>query len=425
MPNMLLAAIENGASHSAFEQLYGRRAPAAAARCLAAVRSFESVFGPRESCRLFSAPGRSEIAGNHTDHQNGQVLAAAVTLDILAVVSPNADGVIRMKSPAYPLLKVNVHELSPRKNERASSHALVRGVAGGLKRAGFHVGGFDAFVVSDVPKGAGLSSSAAYSVLIGSILSGLYNKGAIPPLTLALAARYAENRYFGKPSGLMDQLACAEGGFTRIDFARPEQPQVAHIDCDIHALGYSFCIVSPGGSHAKLTPEYAAIPAEMRSVAACFDKQQLSEVNEGAFYDALGSLRGRVSDRAILRAMHFFAENARVPQIARALEDRDMPRVVALLRASGESSEQLLQNVCPASPKERSLALALALSGRLLDGRGAWRVHGGGFAGTMLACMPSGDIPAYVAEMERAFSQGCCYLPEIRPAGGTEILPLS
>lgn len=422
MPNMLLAAIESGACHSAFENLYGSRAPAQDARALAAVRSFESVFGPCENCRLFSAPGRSEIAGNHTDHQNGQVAAAAVTLDILAVVSPNRDGVIRMKSPDYPLLKVNVHELPPRKNERASSHALVRGVASALKRAGYAIGGFDAFVVSDVPKGAGLSSSAAYSVLIGSILSGLYNGGKIPPLALALAAKYAENRYFGKPSGLMDQLACAEGGFIRIDFKKPDQPLVEHIDCDLGALGYSFCIVSPGGSHAKLTQEYAAIPTEMRSVAACFGKRLLSEVDEAAFYEALGTLRGRVSDRAILRALHFFEENARVPKIAQALKDKDMPLAIALLRASGESSEQLLQNVCPARPQERSLALALALSKRLLDGRGAWRVHGGGFAGTMLACMPSGDIPAYVAEMERVFLKGCCYLLELRTAGGTEIL---
>jgi len=423
MPNKLVAAIESGACHSAFSKLYGSRAPAQDARCLAAIRSFEAVFGQRKGCRLFSAPGRSEIAGNHADHQNGMVLAAAVTLDILAVVSPNPDGIIRMKSPDYPLLKVSTHELSPRKNERGSSHALVRGVASGLKRAGFSNGGFDAFVVSDVPKGAGLSSSAAYSILIGSILSGLYNGGAIPPLALALSAKYAENRYFGKPSGLMDQLACAEGGFTRIDFAQPEQPQVLHIDCDLGALGYSFCIVSPGGSHAKLTQEYAAIPADMQSVAAYFGKRLLCEVDGAAFYDALGSLRGRVSDRAILRSLHFFSENARVPKIAEALQNKDMPEAIALLRASGESSEQLLQNICPANPQERSLSLALALSSRILSGKGAWRVHGGGFAGTMLACMPSGDIPAYVAEMERVFFKGCCYLPEVRPAGGTEILP--
>lgn len=417
----LIAALERGDYRASFSSLYGERAVRCTARCIAAAHAFEAAFGPREALRIFSAPGRSEIGGNHTDHQRGRVLAAAVSLDMLAVVSENRDGVIRMKSDGYPMLKVNIRELSPRKHERGSSHALVRGVADGLRRAGFRVGGFDAFVVSDVPKGSGLSSSAAYGILVGSILSGLYNQDAIPPLQRALAAKHAENLYFGKPSGLMDQLACAEGGFVEIDFLDPVQPLVNRIGCDPAALGWAVCIVSPGGSHARLTQEYAAIPAEMNAVAAQFGKTCLREVDEAAFYDALGTLRGRVPDRALLRAMHFFSENARVPEMTAALKQADMPRLAALLRASGESSQLLLENVCPAEPVERSLALALALSKRLLGEHGAWRVHGGGFAGTMLAFMPAGMVEAYRAEMERAFGAGCCYGLEIRALGGTEL----
>ncbi len=423
MQNSLSSALEQGAFIKTFSRLYGSRAGLQELRVREVLRSFEACYGRRDALRLFSAPGRSEIAGNHTDHQNGRVLAAAVTLDMLAVVSKNSDGLIRMKSDGYPLIKVNTHELSPCKHERGGSHALVRGVADGLRRAGFSIGGFDAFVVSDVPKGSGLSSSAAYSVLIGSILSGLYNDGAVPPLSLALAAKHAENQYFGKPSGLMDQMACAEGGFVQIDFADPLHPAVEHIDCDPATLGWTACIVSPGGSHARLTDEYAAIPAEMGSVAAYFGKTHLREINEREFYAALGALRGRVSDRAILRAMHFFDEDARVPLLSGALRAGDMPRFACLLNASGESSQLLLENVCPSEPGERALALALALSRRQLRDRGAWRVHGGGFAGTTLSFMPEGEFGAYQAEMERVFGTGCCYRLEIRPAGGTEIRP--
>ncbi|MDO4573318.1 MAG: galactokinase family protein, partial [Clostridia bacterium] len=404
-------------------RLYGSAAGAQPARCLKALRSFLDIYGERAAPRLFSAPGRAEIGGNHTDHQGGRVLAAAVTLDILAVVAPSRDGLVRIKSDGYPMLKVHTRELAPKKHERGGSHALVRGVADGLRRAGFRLGGFDAFMTSEVPKGSGLSSSAAFGVLVGSIFSGLYNGGAIPPLALAQAARHAENRYFGKPSGLMDQLAAAEGGFTFIDFADAARPRVRRIERTLRPLGWTLCIVAPGGGHARLTHEYAAIPADMDAVAAQFKKPHLSSVREEDFYQALGSLRGRVGDRALLRAMHFFSENARVPAMAEALEAGDMPRLAALLNASGESSFKRLQNIWPAAPQERSLALALALSERLLAGRGAWRVHGGGFAGTILALMPAGALPDYAAEMTRVFGEGCCYPLEVRPAGGAELLP--
>ena len=404
-----------------FQTLYKDNAAAQPARYAAALSAFTAAFGARSNLRLFSAPGRSEISGNHTDHQLGCVLAAAVTLDVIAVASERDDGRITLHSAGYAPMRLSAHELDMRSAERNTSLALVRGVLSYLKQRGYRVGGFDAYISSSVPKGSGLSSSAAYSVLIGTIISYLFNGGRITAVEQALAGKHAENKYFGKPSGLMDQLACACGGFVEIDFADPENPVVERIDCDITALGYAVCIVNAGGSHANLTPEYAAVPKEMCAVAEQFGKMHLREVDERAFYDRLPSLRNRVSDRALLRAMHFFGENARVRTQGAALRRGDMDAFKRLMLESGESSFMLLQNVCPTDAGERSVALALALTQRELSGIGAWRIHGGGFAGTILALVPSAGAASYSREMERVFGPDCCYQLSVRPVGGVEL----
>ncbi len=408
---------------AAFRDLYADNVNEQPARYAALAETSADAFGARGDMRFFSAPGRSEIGGNHTDHQQGCVLAAAVTLDVAAAAAKRRDGVVRIHSAGYAPLTIDLNDLGVHEEERESSAALVRGTAAALRRRGYAVGGFDAAICSAVPKGSGLSSSAAYSVLLCTIFSCLYNDGRVPPVEQALCSQFAENVYFGKPSGLMDQLACALGGFAAIDFRLPETPQIERIDCDLASLGYAICIVNAGGSHADLTGEYAAVPGEMKAVAAYFGKPNLRETDEAAFYRALPALRACAGDRAVLRAMHFFGENARVARLADALKARDMAAFRALMNESGRSSFELLQNVCPTNAKERSVALALAVTERMLDGCGAWRVHGGGFAGTIQALVPLEQIDAYSAEMERVFGAGSCYRLSIRSAGGVELLP--
>ncbi|MEG1882193.1 MAG: galactokinase family protein [Clostridia bacterium] len=406
-----------------FVDLYGEDAAVQPGRYDALLTTFAEDFGLRDAIRLFSAPGRSEIGGNHTDHQHGHVLACAVTLDMIAAVSARTDGKICIHSPGYPAVNIQIGALNPRENEKNTSVALVRGIAANLQLCGYRIGGFDACIATNVPKGSGLSSSAAYSILIATIFSNLYNSGSIPPLAQALSSQYAENLYFGKPSGLMDQLACVSGGFVAIDFADVEHPLIEKINCDLAALGYAICIVNAGGSHANLTSEYAAVPAEMRSVAKLFGKEHLREVNESDFYERMSEFRNLISDRALLRAMHFFSENKRVQQQAAALRSQDMAAFARLMIESGRSSFMQLQNVCPVNVTERSIALALAVTERLLDGAGAWRIHGGGFAGTIQALVPLDRMDMYIRQMKRLFGSECCYRLSVRSVGGTEILP--
>lgn len=413
--------LNNGELDDALRYLYGDALESQKQKYIALTNAFKSAFGESDDAVLFSAPGRSEIGGNHTDHQLGRVLAATVTMDTRAVVAPRADNIVRIHSQGYTPLCVSLDHLSPDSTEENASEALVRGIAERFTQTGRSIGGFDAVTASDVPKGSGLSSSAAFSILVSTIFSELYNDGKISPVEQALASKYAENRHFGKPSGLMDQLACAVGGFVAIDFEQPEEPKIEKIDCDLSALGYGICIVNCGGNHADLTHEYAAVTKDMRDVAQYFGKTVLREVDESAFYAALDQLRKSVSDRAILRAMHFFGDNARVPHQAEALKNKDIETFRQLMNDSGKSSFMLLQNVCPTDSSERGLALALALSERMLAGKGAWRVHGGGFAGTILALVPLETMPAYQAEMERVFGQGCCYRFAVRPVGGVKI----
>ncbi|MEG0944353.1 MAG: galactokinase family protein [Angelakisella sp.] len=415
----LTKKLQAGDFNVQLNHLYGGGAGVQSQRYIGAVEQQLKTFGEGKGIALFSAPGRSEVGGNHTDHQHGRVLAAAVTMDMLAAVSPTDENEIRILSEGYPLCTVSLASLSPVKDEENSSAALIRGVAAGFVERGYRVGGFDATMSSQVPKGSGLSSSAAYEVLLGTILSYLYNNGEVSPVEIAQIGQYAENKYFGKPCGLMDQTASSVGGFVAIDFADPTAPVVQQIDCDLASLGYTICIVNAGGSHANLTPEYAAIPAEMKAVAAFFGKEVLREVDADVFMEKLPELRRQVPDRALLRAIHFFDENDRARAQAIALQNKDTERFLTLIRQSGESSEKLLQNIYPATGgEERSVSLALVLSQHLLHQKGAWRVHGGGFAGTIQAFVPSHMVEEYCTEMEKIFGAGSCYRLAVRPVGG-------
>lgn len=419
LPKQWIQQIQRGAYDNQWEWLYGGTAAGQAARHIKALHAFEGNFGAATPVCLISAPGRTELCGNHTDHQRGHILAAAVTMDMLAAAAPRPDGRILLESRGYGRTQIDLGSLAPEKAEEGTTAALLRGVAARLDALGHAIGGFEAYVCSDVPAGSGLSSSAAMEVLIGSIFNFLYNNGALTPVCIAQAGQYAENRYFGKPCGLMDQLACAVGGAAAVDFEHAASPKVARIACDFDAMGHALYVVNAGGSHAGLTGEYAAIPAEMGAVAAAFGKDVLRQVDKADFYDRLGSLRGTVSDRAILRAMHYFSEDERAVALGRAVEAGEVGAYKAIMLASGASSMSRLQNIYPAPlADERSVALALALSEEILAGRGAWRIQGGGFAGTIQALVPHELCAAYEEGMRAAFGPGCCSRLHIRPVGG-------
>lgn len=385
---------------------------------------FARSFGDDEErpVVLCSAPGRTEICGNHTDHQHGRVLAGAVDLDFLACAAPNGLNRIRFQSEGWPMVEISLDELLPRTDERESTAALVRGMAGLVKERGYEVAGFDAYAVSEVLPGSGLSSSAACEVLLGVIENCLFCLGELDAVTIAQLGQRAENVYFGKPSGLMDQTASSVGGAVAIDFADPAEPVVRSVAVDLESLGYALCIIDSGASHAALTGEYASIPEEMGAVAAYFGRKVLREVDEAELLRALPELRRAAGDRAVLRAMHFFADDRRSAEEADALERGDMDAFLALVRESGRSSWELLQNITPTgAAKEQAMAVALAVAERALAGRGACRVHGGGFAGTIQAFVPLDALESFSAEVEAALGQGSCRALSIRPVGGTVI----
>ncbi len=386
-------------------------------------RLFESRFGAKPS-RWFSAPGRSEICGNHTDHNRGKVMAAAVNLDVIAAVEPTDDGTVTVKSVGHEENRVDISELSALESEKNTSTALVRGVLAGFRARGYKIGGFNAYTQSDVLKGSGLSSSAAFEVLIGTVLSGLYNGGEVSPVKIAKIAQFAENAYFGKPSGLMDQMASSVGGFTKIDFEDPEKPLIEAVSLDLEAHGHSLCIVDTKGSHADLTPDYAAIPAEMKAAAAFFGKDCLRGVSKAEIIANLPALREKVGDRAVLRALHFADENARVDSLAEAIKSGDFAAFLSVIDRSGESSYKYLQNVYScAHPEEQGVSLAIYLAKSLLDGEGAARVHGGGFAGTIQAFVPKHKLESFISGMEGVFGEGSCHVLNVRPFGGVEVAP--
>lgn len=419
----LIQRIREGAYDALFARLYGEsRVEAQRDRYCEAAAAFIDTFGEAEELVLFSAPGRTEIGGNHTDHNHGRVLAASVNLDVIAVAAPRADGRVRVKSKGYDMDEVSLDDLDVRDAEKNHSAALVRGTAARFAQLGYRVGGFDAYTTSDVLKGSGLSSSAAFEVLLGAILNQLYNGGAVSAVEVAKIAQYAENVYFGKPSGLMDQTASSVGGLVFIDFADPQTPLVERVEFDFAHCGYTPCILDSGADHADLTDEYAAIPQEMRSVARCFGKEVLREVNEAEFYAQLKQVREQTGDRAVLRAMHFFDENRRVLEQVQALKNGDFEGFLAGVRDSGRSSWMLLQNIIPlGSTAHQQMALAQALCEKLLDGRGACRVHGGGFAGTILAFVPDEMLGQFRSGAEAVLGAGSCHVLSIRQTGGTRL----
>ena len=382
---------------------------------------FAAAFGGTPE-RYFSAPGRTEIGGNHTDHQRGRVLAAAVNLDTRAAVRRNGTDTIRILSEGYPLCQVNLKELTPVEAEINTTPALIRGIAARFVELGCRVEGFDAYCQSSVLPGSGLSSSAAYEVLIGTIVNHLFFGGKISQPEIAMIGQYAENVFFGKPCGLMDQTASAVGNLVTIDFLDKDHPVIEPVDFDFSACGHALCIIDSQASHADLTDEYAAIPGELKAVCACFGKEVLTQIDEADFYGRLPYLRRKCGDRAVLRAVHFYQENARVPQQVAALKAGDFDAFLALVRQSGCSSYMYLQNVIPAGCKEhQDVAVALALCEHYLQGKGAFRVHGGGFAGTVQAFVPFHMLEEFRTGIDAVLGQGACHVLSIRPQGGVEM----
>lgn len=410
---------------SRFCEIYGSAAlETQKARYLHAVEEFEKLYGADREAALYSVAGRSELSGNHTDHNHGCVIAASIDLDIIAVASPSAGSVIRVKSEGFPedVVDFGVYN-APNPARYEKSDSLIAGMVAGFRKEGLAVGGFDAYTTSNVLKGSGISSSAAFEDMIGNILNYVYNDGKVSNVEIAKLAQYAENRFFGKPCGLMDQMACAVGGIIAIDFRDPSAPVIEQTDFDLSAAGYNLCIVNTGGNHADLTGDYASVPAEMKSVAAYFGKEVLRDTDENAVLAAIPALREKVGDRAILRALHFFAENRRVAAQKAALKAGDLDTFLANVIASGRSSFCYLQNVYTTkNVSEQGLSLALCLAERVLSGkRAAWRVHGGGFAGTIQAFVPTENVAEFRAVMDAAFGEGRCMVLRVRPEGALRV----
>lgn len=386
-----------------------------------AVKSFKELYGD-VSYRLFSASGRTEIGGNHTDHNHGKVLAAGVSLDVIAVVEKTDDNIIKIKSEGFDEDTVDLSNLSVVENEKNSSSSLIRGVADGFIKNGYKIGGFRAYTTSNVLKGSGLSSSAAFEVLVGTILNCLYNAQQVNAVKIAQIAQYAENVHFGKPSGLMDQMASSVGSFITIDFENPENPVIGSVDFDFKKAGYNLCIVDTKGNHADLTGEYGAIPAEMKSVAGFFGKDFLREITREQLMENIAEVRNACSDRAVLRALHFFDENERVDREFNALSQGKIQDFLSEINESGNSSYKYLQNIFASSaPDEQGLSMGLYAAECILENEGAFRVHGGGFAGTIQAFVPDSKLDKFRNEMNRIFGDGSCHVVSIRPVGGVEI----
>lgn len=385
---------------------------------------FHDQFPTHSSIRMFSTSGRTEIAGNHTDHQRGHVLCASVDLDIIAMAAPNDDHVIRLKSEGYDTMDIiDLSILTPMDTEAYHSASLIRGIAAEFSNRGFKIGGFDAYTTSRVPKGSGISSSAAFEILVATIMSFLYNDGSIPPVTMALVSQYAENHFFGKPCGLMDQCGCSVGGLMTIDFKTPGSPDVDAIPVNFEDYGYSLIITNTGGSHADLNDDYASIPMDMRKVARFFDKEVLRDVSWESFISSVPALRVEVGDKAVLRAMHFFADDQKVTLQADALKHNRIDDFLRLVNESGISSWTCLQNIYSLKlPEEQPVAMGLAISRILLNGRGACRVHGGGFAGTVQAFVPVEFASEYQKEMEKVFGADTSWKLRIRNLPSTEII---
>ena len=426
--SQLLQALRGGGHDEALRALYAldgseTSLEAARERAVKTVERFISRFGDAADAVLVSGPGRTEIGGNHTDHQHGRVLCGSVDLDMLACAAPNGLNVVRVVSEGYPALEVALDDLEVRPEEENSSPALVRGVAARIAQLGHPLSGFDAYMTSTVLSGSGLSSSAAYEVLVGNIFNHFSCGGALDPVTIAKIGQYAENVYFGKPCGLMDQMGSSVGGAVAIDFNDPANPVVEKVDFDFTKSGYTLCVVDSCSSHDDLTDDYAAVTREMGAVSAHFGKTVLRDVPEPDFRAAIPTLRKECGDRAVLRALHFYTDDRRAADEAQALKAGEFDRFLALVNASGLSSSLHLQNTWSIrTPSQQAVPMVLAIGSELLDGTGAIRVHGGGFAGTIQAFVPDDRLDSFKAGMDALLGEGACHVLHIRPVGGTVII---
>lgn len=413
--------IESGALNEQFSLLY-QDVEVAKTRYTKALDKFLEIYGDRDNIRIFSAPGRTEVGGNHTDHQHGRVLAGSVDLDIIGIVSENNTNIVKIKSEGFKMDEVNTNSLEINHAETGHAAALIRGMCANFDKRGYAYGGFDAYTTSNVMKGSGLSSSAAFEVFVGTCLNYIFNDGNIDSVEIAKMAQNAESVYFGKPCGLLDQSASALGGFTAIDFKDSEKPIVENIKFDLEIHNHVLCVVDTGGNHANLTQDYADITIECRNISSYFERGFLRDVDEDLFFDNIAVLKKEYGDRAVLRAIHFFAEDKRADDEKLALKNDDFNTFLKLVNESGNSSYKYLQNTYSTSNLyEQGLCLGLALTERFLKGRGACRVHGGGFAGTIQCFIPSELIDDYKSMIEKVFGQGSCYVLKIRPVGGYEI----
>ncbi len=423
--SQLIQKIQNGELDNILASLYGEQnIPYQKKRYISAINEFVSLYGEEHNLELFSVPGRSELSGNHTDHNRGCVIAASIDLDTIAVVSKTEGAVIRVKSSGHMADYIDISEFtSPRPEMYGKSGSIIAGMCRGLSDKGYKIGGFVAYTTSNVPGGSGLSSSAAFENMIGTIINHLYNDGKIDNVEIAKISQYAENEFFGKPCGLMDQVACAVGGIVAIDFADPSSPVIQPINFDLSAKGYNLCIVNTGGNHADLTDDYASIPSEMKAAAAACGGSFLREIDEQTVINNVSSLRESVGDRAILRALHFFEENKRVAMQKKALLDSDIQKFFEMVKESGKSSFCYLQNVYTTQNlKEQGLSLALCLADITLAGKdGAFRVHGGGFAGTIQAYVKTEDVATFKSVMDATFGNGSCLVLGIRLLGAIKI----
>ncbi len=424
--NEMLEYINRGELDGRIAEIYGKDAlDYQRSRYALAVDEFARIYGDKREVALFSVSGRSELSGNHTDHNHGCVIAASIDLDIIAVASPREDSVIRVKSEGFDEDTIDFEKYNtPDESKYGTSASIIAGMCAGFRKEGYAIGGFDAYTTSNVLKGSGLSSSAAFEDMIGNILNHTYNGGAVDNIEIAKLAQYAENEFFGKPCGLMDQVACAAGGIVAIDFADPKSPIIEKLDFDVTEAGYNLCIVNTGGNHADLTDDYASVPAEMKSVAKLFGAEVLREVEKEKVIESIPSLREKVGDRAILRSLHFFEENKRVAAQKQALMEGRLEDFFAQVLASGRSSFCYLQNVYTSKNlEEQGLSLALCLADGYLDGKmAAWRVHGGGFAGTIQAFVNKDDVEGFRALMDSAFGDGRCIVLKIRQDGAIKVI---
>lgn len=422
--NELRAEMESGMYDSRLKDIYvdEKMVPYNRERYVKAIDRFKELYR-EEEVEIYSAPGRSEVCGNHTDHQNGHVLATSVNLDAIAIVTGTDDMTIHLVSDDMPEEIIDISDVERNADEEGTTKALIKGVVAGIEDYGYKIGGFKAYITSDVLMGAGMSSSAAFESLIGTILSGLYNHMKISSVDIAKIGQYAENVFFGKPCGLMDQMACAVGGLIYIDFLDKANPVIKQVPCDFEANQYSLCIVDTKGSHADLTDDYAAIPEEMRQVAKFFGKELLTEIMPSEFFSNIALLRGHISDRAVLRAMHFYTEQARVDEGVKALEANDFGRFLDVIRRSGDSSGKLLQNIYSTKDVHtQNVMVALGASEYFLGDEGVCRVHGGGFAGTIQAFVKNAAVDGYKNSIESIFGEGTCHVLKVRPYGGIKVI---